>query len=108
VGSAVLTYGCLAFIATDAKGLTPAGGLFAFGMGLTWSTAILCMSYGISVLNIPVSIIAPLTNSNALVAVLFSAIIFAEWKDLNFTKVLCGTALVVLGATIVSTSIGKG
>lgn len=107
VGATVLTYGCIASHATHSKLITPLGGLFAFGMGLTWATAIFCMSYGISVLKLPVSVIAPLTNSNALVAVALSAIVFAEWRDLNFAKVLCGTVLIIAGATIVSTAVQK-
>lgn len=107
VGVAVLSYGCIATCMTDSKLITPLGGLFALGMGLTWSTAIFCMSYGISVLKIPVSVIAPLTNSNALIAVALSAIVFAEWKDLSFAKVLCGTVLIVTGATVVSSAVQK-
>lgn len=107
VGGAVLCYGSIAVLLTGSKTATMAAGLYAFGMGLAWSTAIFCMSYGISVLKIPVSVIAPLTNSNALVAVLLSAIFFAEWNELNFMKVLCGTILIVAGATIVSTAFEK-
>lgn len=107
IGATVLSYGLMAVAITGAKSLTFTGGLFALGMGLAWSTAIFCMSYGISVLKLPVSVIAPLTNSNALVAVILSAIVFAEWKDLNFMKVLCGTILIVAGASIVSIAFEK-
>jgi uncharacterized membrane protein len=107
VGGTVLAYGGAGAVLTSEKHLTPLGGAFAFGMGVTWATAILCMSYGISVLKLPVSVIAPLTNSNALVAVLLSSLVFAEWRELSLMKVLCGTVLIVTGATIVSTSVEK-
>lgn len=104
VGSSVLLYGGTAASITGQNSMSLMGGVFALGMGLAWSTAIFCMSYGISVFKLPVSIIAPLTNSNALVAVLVSSIVFAEWRDLNMLKVLCGTLFIVVGATIVSTA----
>lgn len=107
VGAAILSYGCVATLLSDSQMMTPQGSLYAFAMGLTWSTAIFCMSYGISVLKLPVSVIAPLTNSNALVAVGVGAIVFAEWRDLSFVKVLCGTILIIAGATIVSTAVQK-
>jgi transporter family protein len=37
---------------------------------MTWMMATACMAYGMGVLKLLVSIIAPLTNSNALIAVL--------------------------------------
>ena len=102
VGAAVLLYGGTSLFLTNERNLTLQGGLFAFGMGLTWSTAIFCMSYSISKLNMPVSVIAPLTNSNALIAVVLSMIIFSEWRDLNISKVFVGTLFIISGATLVS------
>lgn len=104
VGSTVLLYGGVALSITGQNSLSLTGGFFALGMGLAWETAIFCMSYGISVMKLLLLIIAPLTNSNALVAVLVSSIVFAEWRDLNALKVLCGTIFIVVGATIVSTA----
>jgi transporter family protein len=107
VGSAVLLYGTVATFFSEAKTITASSAGFALGMGLAWSTAVFCMSYGMSVLKLPVSIIAPLTNSNALIAVALGAIVLGEWKDLNFTKVICGTIFIVVGASIVSTAVEK-
>ena len=75
--------------------------LFAATMGATWATAIACMAYGIGVLKLPVSIIAPLTNSNALVAVIVGAAVFAEWRNLNLSLVALGTVLICAGATVI-------
>ena len=52
--------------------------LLAAAMGTTWTLAIACMAYGMGVLKLPVSIIAPLTNSNALIAVLVGAVVFLD------------------------------
>jgi len=94
-----------AAVLIDAGGAaTMKGSLFAGLIGLTWSIAIACIAYGFGVLKLPVSIIAPLTNSNALVALLVGAIAFSEWKTLNMTNATVGTALICAGATIVSLS----
>lgn len=73
-------------------------------MALSWSAAIAFIAYGFGVLKLPVSIVAPLTNSNALVAVCLGAWLFGEWRHLNLPLVLAGTALICAGATLVSLS----
>lgn len=104
VGFVVLLYGTVAAYFAEVKELTFQSSVYAISMGLCWASAIFCMSYGISFLKIPVSIIAPLTNTNALVAVVLSSVIFSEWAYLNLPKVIIGTVLIVAGASIVSTS----
>ena len=54
-------------------------------MGLAWAGAIGAMACAVSSLGVPVSIIAPLTNSNALVALAVSAMVFREWPDLTLS-----------------------
>lgn len=78
--------------------------LFAAAMGATWTMAIACMAYGMGVLKLPVSIIAPLTNSNALVAVLVGAMAFAGWRNVNLSLVALGTLLICAGATVIPLS----
>jgi transporter family protein len=78
--------------------------MFAVLMGLAWATAIGSMAYAISTLGVPVSIIAPLTNANALVALAVSSLVFREWATLNGPRVLAGTFLIVIGAMVVATS----
>lgn len=82
----------------------PRAVLFAAAMGLVWAGAIGSMAYAVSTLSIPLSMLAPLTNANALVAVALSAIVFGEWQSLNALKVVTGTLLIVGGAGIVSTA----
>jgi len=83
---------------------TPRGLLYATAMGLCWSVAIGAMAYGVSVLQIPLAVLAPLTNANALVALLLSLLIFKEWESLKLAQALTGTVLIVAGAAVVSTA----
>jgi transporter family protein len=107
VGLTVFSFGGLAALFTGERFATPLAIGFAVAMGTAWSTGVFCMAYGFSVLKLPVSVIAPMTNSNALVAVLVSAVVFSEWRELNAMKVITGTLLIVLGATVVSTAMQK-
>ena len=104
VGGTIMLCGlCGVFFASDRSVNWTSTG-WAMSMGATWALATYCMIYAVDELKLPVSVMAPLTNSNAIVAVIIGAIVFAEWKDLNMTKVSIGTVLTVIGATIVSTS----
>jgi hypothetical protein len=84
-------------------GVTPASG-WAVCMAVVWSIAIACMSYALGTLRIPVSIIAPFTNSNCLVALVGGAIAFREWHQIDGPRALVGTLLVVTGASVVATA----
>jgi uncharacterized membrane protein len=106
-GASVLGYGSIATLLGDSKQVNLTSATYAVAMGITWSTAMFCMSYGVAVFKLPVSIVAPLSNSNALIAVLLGAFVFSEWKDLNIGKVILGTILIVAGATLVSSAYEK-
>lgn len=105
VGGTVLCVGLLATLLGGGWVSSSRAQLFAVLMGLAWATAIGSMAYAISTLGMPVSIIAPLTNSNALVALAASALVFREWGSLNGPRVLVGTLFIVLGAVVVATAI---
>lgn len=104
VGGTVLCVGLLATLLGGGWVSSPRAQMFAVLMGLAWATAIGCMAYAISTLGVPVSIIAPLTNANALVALTVSALVFREWATLNGPRVLAGTLFIVLGAVVVATA----
>ena len=99
---------CVGLIGLALGGGGLAGGaraaLASAGMGLAWSVAVGAMAYGVSTLKMPVSVIAPLTNSNALVALALSAAAFGEWRELDMVRVLSGTGLIIAGATVVSSA----
>jgi transporter family protein len=87
----------------QASGLRMSGGVgWAIAMALTWSAAIACISYGFGTLKLPVAVIAPLTNANALVAVAVAAVAFGEWRSLDVPMIVGGTLLISVGATLVS------
>lgn len=104
VGMVVLITGLTVITLGDGWISTPKAICYAAAMGLALVCAIAAMTYAVSVLDIPLSILAPLTNSNTLVAVALSALIFGERQALNIPKVLLGTLLVILGACIVTTA----
>jgi uncharacterized membrane protein len=102
VGTTIAVAGGASAFAT---GQTMTGGRaiwFAIAMGLSWSGAIACISYGFSILKLPISIVAPLTNSNALVAVILGAVLLSEWRTLNLPLAVAGTLCICGGATLVS------
>jgi transporter family protein len=86
---------------TAGLGATPAVG-WAACMGIAWSLAIACIFYAMGTLKIPVSIIAPFTNSNCIVALAGGAVVFGEWQHVNGPRALLGTLLVVAGASVVA------
>lgn len=96
--------GLFGFIAEGGWVAGVSASVSAIAMGLVWSIAIDAMAYAISVLKVPVPVIAPLTNSNALVALALSSIFFKEWQCLDMPRVLAGTLVIVVGKTIVSIS----
>lgn len=104
VGGAVLCVGLLTTVQGGVWVSSPRAQVFAVRMGLAWASAIGFMAYAISTLGVPVSIIAQLTNSNALVAPSISAPVFREWTIMDGPRVLAGALLIVLGAVVVATA----
>lgn len=104
VGATVLVVGIAAVAFTRNWEITSQSGWAAMTMGLVWSGASIAMAIGMTKMDLPVAIIAPLSNSNAIVAVLLSALLFNEWESLNVTKVLLGTGLIVVGASVISSA----
>jgi uncharacterized membrane protein len=104
VGGTVPCIGLLAALLEGGWVSSPRAQLFAMLMGLAWATAIGSMAYAVSTLGVPVSIIAPLTNANALVALAASALMFREWGTLNGPRALAGAAFMVFRAIVVATA----
>jgi len=104
VGGTVLCVGLVATLVGGGWVSSPRAQMFAVLMGLAWASAIGSMAYAISTLGVPVSIIAPLTNSNALVALAISAMVFRELATLDGPRVLAGALMIVVGAGVVATA----
>lgn len=102
VGLSIAAAGGIACLVTGETSANAKAIAFAIAMGVTWAAATACISYGFGPLKLPVSVVAPLTNSNALIAVLIGALAFGEWRDLNMIYAIGGTLLICAGATLVS------
>ncbi|MBZ9649789.1 hypothetical protein K9B33_19815 [Sphingobium sp. 3R8] len=102
VGTVIAMIGLAWASTTGFAGSTATGIGFAIAMGTVWTVAISCMAYGFGTLKLPVSVVAPLTNSNAIVAVMLGALVFGEWRSLHMPQVAIGTLLICAGATCVS------
>jgi hypothetical protein len=87
---------------TAGLGATPAVA-WAFCTGIAWSLAIACISCAMVTLKIPVSIIAPFTDSICIVALVGGAVVSSERHHINGLRALAGTLLVVAGASVVAT-----
>lgn len=106
IGTTIALVGWTSLVVTGQSGglrISSAVG-WAIGMALAWSAAISCISYGFGTLKLPVAIVAPLTNANALVAVTIGALAFGEWRSLNLSMTAGGALLICAGATLVSLS----
>ena len=106
IGTTIALVGWTSLVVTGQSGGLRISGAIgrAVAMALAWSAAIACISYGFGVLKLPVAVVAPLTNSNALVAVTVGALAFGEWRSLHLPMTLGGTLLICAGATLVSLS----
>ncbi|HTU00135.1 MAG TPA: hypothetical protein VMF58_18945 [Rhizomicrobium sp.] len=106
IGTTIALVGWTSLVITgQSGGLRLSGAIgWAVAMALTWSAAIACITYGFGTLKLPVAVVAPLTNANALVAVTIGALAFGEWRSLHIPMTASGAVLICLGATLVSLS----
>ena len=105
LAAVVVTIAAVGGASGPATGQTITGGRaiwYAIAIGLSWSGAIACISYGFSILKLPIAIVAPLSNSNALVAVILGAVLLSEWRTLNLPLAVAGSLCICGGATLVS------
>jgi len=104
VGATVCGLGLAGLWLTGQNLGTARSAAFSVAMGIAWSVAVCAMAYGVSNLKMPVSIIAPLTNSNALIAIILSAILFREWENLDMLRVVAGAILIIIGVSVLATA----
>jgi len=70
--------------------------------GLLWALGSGCVVVALYRYDVALSKLAPLYNTNTLVAIVLSLLIFAEWQQVNLVKLLGGAVLIVLGGILVS------
>lgn len=104
VGVMVALTGTGVMLYTGERSLTLRGGLFAGACGLVWGVGFGLISYTLIHYRTPISKLSPLFNSNTLVAVLLSLIIFAEWQEVSLPRVAVATVFILIGGLLISTS----
>ncbi|MEO1592811.1 MAG: hypothetical protein AAFU71_16185 [Cyanobacteria bacterium J06632_22] len=70
--------------------------------GVFWGLGTGCVVLGIIKYQAPLAKLVPLYNMNTLITVGLALLIFAEWRDVNPTRLLVGAALVIAGGIVVS------
>lgn len=102
VGLAVAVIGLVFHLALPDNTISIRSGGFAVLVGLTWGIAAGLVAFTLTKYSTPISKLVPLYNMNTLVAVCIGLIAFAEWKDINASKLIIGSILVVVGGTLVA------
>jgi len=99
---------CLAgavFLAIDRDpSLSPASIGMTFIFGLFWATATGCISIALKKLGGSISQLAPLYNTNTLVAVVISLVLLSEWKTVQPTRILIASAFIIIGGVLAARS----
>lgn len=101
-GLGVVLTGIVLYIVLPDRQFSMQGGGFAFALGIGWSMGLFCATYALQSFDVPVSQLTPLFNMNTLVAVLLALWIFSEWKQVHVPQLLLGSALIIIGGTLVA------
>lgn len=75
----------------------------SFVIGAAWGAGMFLVAIAITKYSASLAQVTPLYNMNTLVTVIAALIIFSEWKDVNMTKLILGTVMIVAGGILVST-----
>jgi len=101
-GLGIITIGLLAMLLLNESSVfTTKSTILSFIYGLLWGSGTLFVFYALSHLKGSISTLAPLYNTNTLIAVLIGLIIFKEWTNLVVWKIILGAILIVLGSALI-------
>jgi transporter family protein len=104
VGIATAVNGtALLFVIPD-RSVSLRSGSLAVLTGIIWAVAAGLVAFALIRFNAAISQLTPLFSISVLVTVLLGLVLFSEWREVNAPRLLEGSALVVLGALLVSTS----
>ncbi len=103
-GLAIIAFGGVAWVFYPDRAVTVTGVWASFSMGVAWAMGISCVTIGLSRFAVPLSKLVPLYNTNTLLAILFSMVIFAEWQQVNALKLLAGAVLIIVGSILAAGS----
>ena len=68
--------------------------------GVIWAIASAGILIALIHYQTPIVKLIPLINSNSIIAVTLSLIIFSEWKNVNVTQLCIATAMIIFGAIL--------
>lgn len=91
------------FLLTPAS-YSPQGIGYSVSSGIAQACGMACVLFAMHKYSTPMSQLAPLYNTNTLIAVVLSLVIFSEWQSVSISKVLLGSLFIIFGAAIVSTA----
>ena len=103
-GLAIVAVGGIAWLVYPERAVNSAGLLSAFGMGVAWAFGVSAVIVALSRFTIPLSKLVPLYNTNTLLAILISLVIFAEWQQVQTFKLLLGAILIICGSILAAGS----
>lgn len=75
--------------------------MHAMFAGLTWGLGTCLLIFAIVKFQSPLAQLAPLYNTNTLLAVLFGLTLLGEWREVSVPKVILAAALIVLGDYVI-------
>lgn len=87
---------------TSDRLISPASGAYALLIGVIWALSMGLVEVALNAYHAPLAKLAPLYNMNTLVVVLLALVVFAEWEEVSPLKLLIGTALIIIGGTLVA------
>jgi len=104
VGLATVVVGVVFHFALPSPSLTSAAAAWSLGSGILWAVGTGFVSLALMRYGIPVSKLNPIYNTNTLLAVVLGLWVFAEWRQVDVTKLLLGALLILAGSLLVAKS----
>ncbi len=103
-GLTIAAVGALALLVDPDRRFTLAGAGFGVLKGVVWAVGSILVVYALDRLGAPLAQLAPLYNTNALVAAVIALVVFREHASVDVVRVLGGALLVVAGAALVASA----
>ncbi|GAB5510926.1 MAG: hypothetical protein Rhims3KO_23270 [Hyphomicrobiales bacterium] len=89
---------------TQEWAFNPRGAAYAVMAGLSFTLGTGLLSFALWKFDLPIAKVAPILGANVLVPVLIGAVLLGAGNGLDLGRLLVGTALVLVGAAIVTSA----
>lgn len=103
-GLTIAAVGALAWPLDADRRFSAAGAGFGVLKGLVWAVGSVAVVFALDRLHAPLAKLAPIYNTNALIAAALGLAVFGEHAGLSVGRALGGGLLVVVGAALVATA----